>query len=384
MRAAVYHGRGDVRVEDVPEPPAPGPRDVLLQVTRAAICGTDASEYNTGPHLIPADGRPIVLGHEFTGHVLATGDEVVGLAPGVRVVPGAGVWCGECAACLRGRTNLCRRYYTLGFQANGGLAEYALVPSLMCVAVEDSCSDDAAAMGQPFAVALHAVRRGKVAPDECVVVVGAGGIGAFVVAAAKAGGAFPIIAADVRSERLERASRLGADHVVDARSADLRTLVRDVTGGEGADCVIEASGSDGAAAHAASLARRGGRVVLVGLPAREQTLDLDHLTLSEIDLISTVAHICRVDLPEALRILGSTDIAEVVADRVVPLTAFVEEGLAPFAAGEVDGKVLALRLPEHVGYRPGSFETGRPPQGRDADGRAGLRAPSRGGAVNGA
>ncbi len=339
MKAAVYHGPLDVRVEDVAEPPAPARGEVLLKVTRAAICGTDAAEYASGPHLIPPNTH-VILGHEFTGTVVSVGSDVDDLRVGLRVVPGAGMWCGACEACVAGRTNLCRRYYTLGLQVDGGLAEYALVPSVMCVPVPESCSDDAATMGQPLAVALHAVRRGGIQPGESVLVLGVGGIGAFVVAAAKARGATPVIAADIRAERLETARRLGADAVVDARSTDLADSVRDLTGGDGAAVVVEATGRDGAAATAAACTRRGGRVVVLGLPPKPQLLELSRLTLGEIDLIATVAHVCKVDLPEALTVLASGDLAKVVVDRVVPLNSIVEDGLEPLAAGTVDGKVL--------------------------------------------
>src|ERR671935_2700418 len=128
MRAAVYHGPRDVRLESVPDRRDPGPHELLLQVTRASICGTDASEYSSGPHLIPR-GAHVILGHEFTGTVAAAGSDVQGIAAGTRVVAGAGMWCGEGPACRAGRTNLCRSYYTLGLQADGGLAEYVLAPS---------------------------------------------------------------------------------------------------------------------------------------------------------------------------------------------------------------------------------------------------------------
>jgi threonine dehydrogenase-like Zn-dependent dehydrogenase len=339
LKAAIYHGRRDVRVEEVPEPALPGRGEVLLKVTRAAICGTDAAEWASGPHLIPP-ARTLVLGHEFTGTVVVAGEEVDGLQPGARVVPGAGMWCGACDACRAGRTNLCRSYYTLGLQADGGLAEYALVPSRMCVPVPAGCADDAAAMAQPLAVALHALRRGGVEAGNAVVVIGVGGIGAFVVAAAKARGAAPVIAADLRAARLETARRLGADAVVDPRSADVAAAVRDLTEGAGAPLVVEASGSDGAAALAAASARRGGRVVVLGLPTEAQRLDLAMLTLAEIDLVGSVAHVCAVDVPEALATLERGDLARLVVDRVIPLDELVAEGLEPVAAGTVDGKVL--------------------------------------------
>jgi (R,R)-butanediol dehydrogenase / meso-butanediol dehydrogenase / diacetyl reductase len=339
VKAALYHGRRDVRIEEVPEPPAPEATEVLLEVTRAAICGTDAAEWATGPHLIPP-GSTVVLGHEFAGRIVAAGDAVEALPPGTRVVAGAGMWCGECDACKSGRTNLCRTYYTLGLQADGGLAEFVRVPSRMCVPVPDACSDDAAAMGQPLAIALHAVRRGNVEAGDPVLVLGVGGIGAFVVAAAKARGAAPLVAADVRDTRLEAARLLGADAVVDARSDDVVASVRELTGGDGAAVVVEASGAEGAAAVAAACTRRGGRVVVVGLPANVQPLELAKLALAEIDLVGTVAHVCRVDLPDALDMLADGELARVVVDRVIPLDALVDDGLQPLAAGNVEGKVL--------------------------------------------
>jgi threonine dehydrogenase-like Zn-dependent dehydrogenase len=339
MRAAVYHGPHDVRIEAVPEPEGPGPHELVLQVARGSICGTDASEYATGPHLIPRDTR-VILGHEFTGTVVAVGSEVDGIATGARVVAGAGMWCGECPACRAGRTNLCRTYYTLGLQADGGLAEYVLAPSKMCELVPDRCSDDAAVLAQPLAVALHAVRRGGIAAGEPAVIVGVGGIGAFLVAAAKARGAAPLIAADVRDRRLETARRLGADVVVDARSQDLVAAVREATGGEGAAVVVEATGRDGATRTAAACVRRGGRVVMLGLPTTPQLLDVAKISLAEIDLIATLAHVCKVDLPEALAVLAEGNLHDVVLDRIVPLETVVDEGLAPLAAGALDGKVL--------------------------------------------
>jgi (R,R)-butanediol dehydrogenase / meso-butanediol dehydrogenase / diacetyl reductase len=339
VKAAVYHGRRDVRVEDVPDPAPPGSTDVLLGVTRAAICGTDAAEWASGPHLIPP-ALTVVLGHEFTGTIVSAGDAVDGLRPGTRVVAGAGMWCGECDACRGGRTNLCRTYYTLGLQADGGLAEYALVPSRMCVSVPDECSDDAAVMAQPLAIALHAVRRGRVEAGDPVLVLGVGGIGAFVVAAAKARGAAPLVAADVRQARLESAQLLGADAVIDARDGDVVESIRELTGGDGAAVVIEASGAEGAVALAAACARRGGRVVVVGLPTKAQQIEVAKLALAEIDVVGTVAHVCRIDLPDALDMLANGDLARIVVDRVIPLDALVTDGLAPLAAGTVEGKVL--------------------------------------------
>src|SRR6266540_374695 len=181
MKAAVFHGPRDVRIEDVPEPDAPAADEVVLGVIRAAICGTDASEWDHGPILC----RPgVVLGHEFVGRVADVGSDVTALRVGDRVVSGAGISCGRCAWCLRGRTNLCAEYRTLGLQVDGGLAEYVTSPASICRRVPEPCDDDAAAMTQPLAVALHALSRVAQRPDDSVAVIGAGGIGSFIIAGA--------------------------------------------------------------------------------------------------------------------------------------------------------------------------------------------------------
>jgi (R,R)-butanediol dehydrogenase / meso-butanediol dehydrogenase / diacetyl reductase len=347
VRAAVYHGREDVRVEARPDPGEPAPGEVLLRVARAAICGTDAAEFAYGPKLVPlerphpASGHvgPVVLGHEFVGVVEVVGEGVEDVRSGHRVVSGAGVSCGTCDWCAAGRTNLCASYYTLGLQVDGGLAEYVRTPAAICRSVPDGCSDDAAAMAQPLAVALHALRRAAVERGQAVAVVGVGGIGAFVVAGAKARGASPLIAVDIDDRRLEAAKALGADHVVDARSGRVAEEVRALTG-DGADVVVEASGATGSPAVAIEAAKRGGEVVLVGLQAAPSTLDLADLALREVNLTTSLAHVCAVDLPEALELLAGSELAHLVLDRVIPLAALVESGLVPLAEGTARGKIL--------------------------------------------
>src|SRR6266545_4086845 len=208
VRAAVFHGPRDVRVENVPDPAAPAADEVVLEVIRAAICGTDASEWDHGPVLC----RPgVVLGHEFVGRVVDLGNGVTDLREGDRVVSGAGISCGCCPWCLRSRTNLCAEYRTLGLQVDGGLAEYVTSPAAICRRVPDGCDDDAAAMTQPLAVALHALSRVAQAPDETVAVIGAGGIGSFIIAGASRRAAEGrVVAIDIDAERLATASDLGA------------------------------------------------------------------------------------------------------------------------------------------------------------------------------
>ena len=337
MKAAVYHGPGDIRIESVADPDEPHGDDVIIEVSRAAICGTDSSEWAHGPLLARP---PVVLGHEFVGRVAAIGGGADGLSIGDRVVSGAGISCGDCEWCHAGRTNLCAEYRTLGLHIDGGLAEYVRSPSVVCRRVPDQVSDDAAALAQPLAVALHAVRRSGLEPGQACAVIGVGGIGAFIVAAAVARGASPLIALDVDDTRLETARRLGAPVRVNVRGRSLSEAILDHTGGAGAHVVIEASGAPGSPGAALAAARRGGRVLIVGLQSEPREIDLFSFTVREVDLVTTLAHVCDVDLPDALTLLASTDLADVVIDRVIPLADLVDDGIRPLAEGTARGKVV--------------------------------------------
>lgn len=338
MKAAVFHGPRDVRIEDVAAPSAPQPQEVVLEILRAAICGTDAAEWDHGPILC----RPgVVLGHEFVGRVVDTGSEVSGLEVGDRVVSGAGISCGHCRWCLLGRTNLCAEYRTLGLQVDGGLAELVTSPAAICRRVPDGCDDDAAAMAQPLAVALHAVSRVAQTPDDAVAIIGTGGIGSFIVAAASSrvvGGR--VVAIDIDDERLRTAAALGADATVNASGQDLGQLLLDLTDGVGFDVVIESSGAPHAPAAAIAGSRRGGRVLLVGLHAEERSLALTPMILREVDVFTTVAHVCDTDIPAALALLTETNVGMVAAGPRIPLDALVEEGLRPIAERRAGGKIL--------------------------------------------
>jgi (R,R)-butanediol dehydrogenase/meso-butanediol dehydrogenase/diacetyl reductase len=348
MRAAVYHGHRDIRIEAMPEPGKPGPLEVIVEVGRAAICGTDVSEYLHGPHFAPLTQRhpasghlgPIILGHEFVGRIIEAGPEVEGFKVGQRVVPGAGMWCGQCDWCRAGRTNLCAHYFTLGLNIHGGLAEFAKAPVRMCHSVPDGCSDDSAAMAQPLAVALHAVRRSGAKPGQTVALMGVGGIGAFILAAARAQGLSPIFVIDIDEGRLATAVTLGATFVINARHEDPLKRIHELTDGAGVNVFMEASGAPHGPVLALDATRQGGQVLLVGLQAEPRSLDLHRMVLREINVATTVAHVCNVDLPEALEILASTSLAETVLDRVIPLERLVHDGLLAMSEGRAQGKIV--------------------------------------------
>jgi threonine dehydrogenase-like Zn-dependent dehydrogenase len=171
-------------------------------------------------------------------------------------------------------------------------------------------------------------------------VLGAGGIGAFVVAAAAARGADPLIAVDVAEERLATAAALGATRLVNAAREDAAAAVFAATGGDGAHVVIEASGAPGSPAAALRAVRRGGDIVIVGLQAQPVSLDLFSLATREVDVHGTLAHVCGEDLGEALAVLASTGLASHVLGSVIPLDDLVEGGLRPLAERTARGKII--------------------------------------------
>ena len=344
MRAGVLHAPGDLRIEDRPVP-VPTADEVLVRVTLNGLCGTDATEYSKGPMMVPLERQhpgsghvgPTILGHEFMGTVVDAGHNARRLV-GRRVVSGAGVSCGRCAWCTHGRTNLCASYYTLGLSTHGGLANYVAVPAGTCFEVPEGCMDQDAALVQPLAVGMHAVRRAGLRPGQDVLLLGAGAIGSFVLAGLSRHDG-RVVAADVARERLEAAKALGASHTVlidtDAGDEQFDGLFPD-----GAPVVFETSGVPGSAARALRLAARGGTVVLVGLTSTPQPLELAPVVLREVDIRTTVAHVCAVDVPDALSLLAERPLAAVIVGDVVPLERVVPDGLEALVAGRAPGKVL--------------------------------------------
>jgi (R,R)-butanediol dehydrogenase/meso-butanediol dehydrogenase/diacetyl reductase len=323
MRAAVYHGAGDIEITDLPKP-GPGPGELLLRVSAVGICGTDAHEFDSGPHMFPGGG--FVPGHEFAGHVEAIGGEVAGFAEGDLVASGAGVSCGQCRSCLRGASNHCDMYLTHGLQLPGALAEFVVVPASICLEVGTlGLSSDVAALAQPMSIAVHAMRRGRVEPGEDVMVIGAGGIGVFLTYALAEHGAAPVVV-DLNRSRLEVAQVLGA--VATWQPGDVPPSAPSL--------IYEVTGTPEGLAHALSMAGAGTRVVAVGLQNDPISIEMRRISLAEIEVIGTNSHVFTADFPQAVRLLATRDVWGDVAPLAIPLDDLVEDGLQPMVEGRVD------------------------------------------------
>lgn len=369
MKAAVYHGPGDVRIEQVPDPGPPQPNEVVLQVQMGALCGTDASQFKaatmvplTQPH--PASGHhgPVILGHEVTGVIVEKGTAVTGLTVGQRVVPGAGWWCDVCPQCRAGRLNICEQYYVFGLHTHGGLAEYAAFPAKMCIPVPDTCSVAAAAMAQPCAVALHALRRADIKAGQTVALFGVGSIGSLLLAILRAQRTeVSVLAIDVAPERLTTAEALGATSLSQVRDQNLVDAILELTQGRGVDVAIEATGEPETITHALASVGRGGTLLQVGIPQPPASLALAEAVVCEKNLITTNGQVTTVDLPQALHLLAETDLATLVGTRIIPLDALMEEGLRPLAEHRAAAKVLVQVGPDFSAPHTHQFRVAGPP-----------------------
>jgi threonine dehydrogenase-like Zn-dependent dehydrogenase len=304
MKAAVYHGIGDIRVEQVTAP-EPGPRDVLLAVKAVGICGSDLHVYRRGMY----DAQPgRIMGHEFSGEVVALGDEVAGVALGERYTGFTIRYCGECWACMHGQPRLCAKLFAgySGYGKPGAMAEYVLIEDAVVgenlFAIPDVLTDEVAAMAEPLGTAIYTGFRVKPQAGDKVVVIGAGLIGNLVVQAFKAMADIKVIVTEISSERADLARRVGADVVIDASREDLFEAVQDETGVGAyafgpsalADIVIDAAAGPSTFNQALNFVRSKGTVGLVGSPEEPGPTDTGLIINKDIRIIgifgSTIPH----------------------------------------------------------------------------------------------
>ena len=260
-QAVVIHGAGDVRVEDRAVP-TPGVGEVRVAVELGGICGSDLSYYRKGAVGDFKVTAPMVLGHEIIGLTHEVGGSVKNVDAGARVVVDPSSPCQMCARCREGRSNVCERPRFLGSAAttphtDGGFASFVIARNENLVAIPDSLASSSAVFAEPLAVTVHAIGRAGGVRGARILVVGAGPIGSILVAAARAMGADHIAATDIDASRLERATAVGADTTSMAGEQDPGTDF---------DIVFEASGAPSGIADAFGRVRRGGHLVLVGLP----------------------------------------------------------------------------------------------------------------------
>ena len=267
MKACVLHAVGDLRYEEV-SLPEPTSGEVRVRVRACGVCGSDIPRiFTKGTYTFPT-----IPGHEFAGEVDAIGPDVDKALLGKRVAVFPLIPCQQCAPCKMGAYAQCEAYDYLGSRSNGAFAEYVCAPAWNLIPLPDAVSFEEAAMTEPAAVALHALRQAGVDLGDRVAIWGAGPIGVMLAQWAKTRGAANVFLADIDPEKRAFAHNLKLGEVCDPRENDPKSVIQQLTGGRGADVVIEASGSSAAFEQCMLAARTFGRVVLMGNPAGDMKL----------------------------------------------------------------------------------------------------------------
>lgn len=291
---------GRIVFQDVPKP-EPGKGQVVIEVKACGVCGSDVHVWR-GEH--PFTSYPIIQGHEFSGVVESVGEEVEGITPGMKVTVEPSIVCGRCYPCRHGRYNICYNLKVMGFQTDGCHREFFAVPADRVVPVPEDMSFEAAAMVEPSAVALHAVGRADMHEGAKVVVLGAGPIGILTMQAAKALGASEVMITDIVDFKLEVARRLGADHVVNVRREDVVGAIEEAFGEDRADLMFECVGAEETLETAVQGARKGSRIVVVGVIGGRPGVSIGLLQDRELEMVGSLMYM-RHDFLKAVELISS-------------------------------------------------------------------------------
>jgi len=282
MKAAVWYGGKDFRIEEVPRP-AVGSHEILIRVKAAGICGSELHAYEG---LSRRRRPPLVMGHEFAGIVEEVGESSKGVKAGDRIVVNPAVSCGLCENCMRGKTIFCTARTHVGIDFPGAFAEYVKVPDRACYTIPDGLPFEMAALAEPLSMGTHAVSVVDVKEEDSVFIIGSGMIGLSCLLAARERSG-KIFVTDLYDARLDFSRLLGADQVIHAAVVDPVREVQRLTSGKGASVVMEAVGIQKTMIQALSAAGEGGRVAILGLldapvPVSFLEIVLKHIQLNGI------------------------------------------------------------------------------------------------------
>lgn len=300
MRAAVVERPGEIKIKEVPVPRI-NPSEVLIKVKFCGICGTDYSIY-IGKY--SKDCLPLIPGHEFSGEVVAVGQDVSTVKVGDRVTADINLGCGVCFYCSRGQKLTCPEFRQLGIHIDGAFAEYVKAPAQQVHKLPDNVSYEVGAFVEPISCAIHAAKAMNVTLGSSVAVLGDGTLGILHTQIAKLRGAAPVILVGKHRKRMEAAQKMGVDYVVDINSESPVARVKDLTGGRGADFVIESVGTSATYEMALAMTRPGGRLAAFGITNEEDTMKLRpfDFVLGERSMVGSCAGVGN-DWPDAITLL---------------------------------------------------------------------------------
>ena len=343
MKALRLLGLRELRLENVEEPGELGPHQLLLHNRLCGICGTDLHEYADGPKLVTSQPHPLtgarmpqILGHEFSGEVLAVGRDVRSAAVGDRVSVMPLFFCGECSACLEGRQQCCIKLGAVGYNWRwGGMGEHAVVADHQVARLPEEMTDAQGALVEPTAVAVHAVGRASVKVGDVVLITGGGPIGQLVALSALAAGAGAVYISEPNPRRRTRAQALGLSGVLDPGATDVIAELRGQFP-DGLDVAIECAGNQRALEACIDAVRPGATVVQTALHPRPVQIDPTRLTLRDVSLTG-VNCFPVTSWPRVIRLIASGRLpAERIVTGQVGLESAIEDGFDALLDPESD------------------------------------------------
>ncbi len=329
MLQAVMTQPGKIEFNQVARPEVK-PDEVLIQVKRIGVCGSDIHVYH-GKH--PYTGYPVVQGHEVGGVVAEVGSAVSGFAPGEKVVFMPQVTCGKCYPCRHGMYHICDDLKVMGFQTSGAAQEYFAVKADMVLKLPETTTLDQAAMIEPVSVAVHALSRGGGAAGKKVLVLGAGTIGNLVGQVARASGAEKVMITDISEYKVEKAHVCGFEHVVNPAKEDLGQAILNTFGPDKADLILECVGVQDTITQAVANARKGSLIVVVGVFGKKPEVDLGLVQDRELSLIGTLMYQKR-DYERAIELVAS---GKLCLDQMITHRFAFQEYLKAYETIEASG-----------------------------------------------
>lgn len=313
MKAAVFYGVNDIRIEEH-EMPAVGETDVLIKVKACGVCGTDVHIFH-GDKGAADVNPPVILGHEFSGLVAEVGPGVRNFKPGDRVCVDPNKYCGQCDPCRNGLVHFCENMTGYGTTTNGGFAEYCAVDERQLYKLDQRVSYTAGAMTEPLACCLHGVDMCGIKPGSHVLIIGAGMIGLLIMQLAKLSGAAKVAVMELAREKIMQARQLGADLVIDPASCNPAEALANAGFGR-IDTVIECVGKTQTISQAIELAGYKATVMMFGLTAPDDVLNLKPFDVFRKELTLKASYINPCTCGRALDIINNEriDVTSMIAE----------------------------------------------------------------------
>lgn len=351
MKAALWYGRKDIRIESVQEP-QPSEGEVVLKVKRCGICGTDLHDYTSGPQVIPVDEphvltghkAPIIMGHEFSGEIAALGSQVEGWKVGERVAVMPLLHCGKCYYCRRGLEHLCEQFAAIGLQWYwGGFAEFSLVKDYQLNRLPDDVSYEQGACVEPCSLAVYGIIRSGLQAGDSVLITGGGPTAVLTMMGCFAAGAARVYMTEVQPGRLQRLKELGATAAFNPLECDLRREILDRTDGVGVDVAFECTGIESAVNACFDLLRKRGMYVQSGLNVDRITVNPFDWAFKDLNMIG-IWCFNTYDFPQTLKLMqtGQFPVDKIVTS-VIEVEDIVEKGFEVLTADR-QGRELKIQV----------------------------------------